>query len=75
MGALGDSFYEYLLKAWVMNRTDEQALQIYENTMAVCFYYLPHSAYVYINEYRRLMFKFKSENVINYYYYYSYFSN
>lgn len=34
LGALGDSFYEYLLKAWIQsNKTDSTARQMYDNAM------------------------------------------
>ena len=34
LGALGDSFYEYLLKAWLMsNKTDTDALAQYSEAM------------------------------------------
>ncbi|XP_054153997.1 mannosyl-oligosaccharide 1,2-alpha-mannosidase IA-like [Oppia nitens] len=34
IGALGDSFYEYLIKAWIQsNGTDEQALRLYNNAV------------------------------------------
>lgn len=34
MGALGDSFYEYLLKSWLQSgRTDEEARQMYADAM------------------------------------------
>ncbi|VDO99227.1 unnamed protein product [Soboliphyme baturini] len=36
LGALGDSFYEYLLKSWLLtNRTDEQAKRMYDTAMKV----------------------------------------
>lgn len=35
LGALGDSFYEYLLKAWIQsNQTDSTARQMYDNAMS-----------------------------------------
>nr|XP_022909489.1 mannosyl-oligosaccharide alpha-1,2-mannosidase IA-like [Onthophagus taurus] len=35
MGALGDSFYEYLLKAWIQsNKEDNEARQMYDDAMA-----------------------------------------
>jgi len=38
MGALGDSFYEYLLKAWLQsNRTDYEALDMYSAAVKVYF--------------------------------------
>ncbi len=34
LGALGDSFYEYLLKAWLMsNRTDAEAMTMYSEAI------------------------------------------
>ncbi|XP_055371488.1 mannosyl-oligosaccharide alpha-1,2-mannosidase IA isoform X1 [Condylostylus longicornis] len=34
LGALGDSFYEYLLKAWIQSgQTDEEARQMYDDAM------------------------------------------
>lgn len=34
LGALGDSFYEYLLKAWLMSgQTDEQARVMFDEAM------------------------------------------
>lgn len=37
LGALGDSFYEYLIKSWVItNKRDEQAKAMYDETMEVC---------------------------------------
>lgn len=36
VGALGDSFYEYLLKAWLQsNRTDYEALDMYSAAVKV----------------------------------------
>ena len=36
VGALGDSFYEYLLKAWIQsNRTDSEALDMYNAAVKV----------------------------------------
>lgn len=38
VGALGDSFYEYLLKAWIQSdKTDSEALEMYHAAVAVCF--------------------------------------
>jgi len=38
MGALGDSFYEYLLKAWLQsNKTDSEALEMYHAAVKVYF--------------------------------------
>lgn len=34
LGALGDSFYEYLLKAWIQSgQTDEEARSMFEEAM------------------------------------------
>ena len=34
MGALGDSFYEYLLKAWIQSgKTDTEAREMYDKAM------------------------------------------
>ena len=36
VGALGDSFYEYLLKAWLQsNKTDSEALEMYHAAVKV----------------------------------------
>ncbi len=36
MGALGDSFYEYLLKSWLItDKRDVEAKMMYDATMAV----------------------------------------
>jgi hypothetical protein len=36
LGGLGDSFYEYLLKSWVLSgKKDEQARSMYEGAMKV----------------------------------------
>lgn len=36
VGALGDSFYEYLLKAWIQsNGTDSEARQMYDEAIKV----------------------------------------
>jgi len=38
VGALGDSFYEYLLKAWIQsNKTDSEALEMYHAAVKVYF--------------------------------------
>lgn len=38
MGALGDSFYEYLLKSWIQsNGEDIQALQMFQELAEVSF--------------------------------------
>ena len=37
LGALGDSFYEYLIKSWVMSgETDNVARRMYDNAVEVC---------------------------------------
>lgn len=34
LGALGDSFYEYLLKSWIQSgQTDTEAREMYDNAM------------------------------------------
>ena len=35
VGALGDSFYEYLIKEWLQNRTDTQAKEMYDEAIDV----------------------------------------
>lgn len=36
VGGLGDSFYEYLLKAWLMSdKTDEEAKKMYYDALQV----------------------------------------
>ena len=36
VGGLGDSFYEYLLKAWIMSdKTDEEAKKMYYDALQV----------------------------------------
>lgn len=38
LGALGDSFYEYLIKSWIMSgKTDNLARKMYDDAMKVCF--------------------------------------
>ena len=38
LGALGDSFYEYLLKSWLMSgKTDMNARKMYDEAMKVCY--------------------------------------
>ncbi len=38
LGGLGDSFYEYLLKSWVLSgKKDEQARLMYQGAMKVSF--------------------------------------
>ena len=37
LGALGDSFYEYLIKSWVMSgETDNVARRMYDKAVEVC---------------------------------------
>ena len=37
LGALGDSFYEYLIKSWVMSgQTDNVARRMYDKAVEVC---------------------------------------
>lgn len=39
LGALGDSFYEYLIKSWVMSgETDNMARRMYDQSVEVRFY-------------------------------------
>lgn len=39
LGALGDSFYEYLLKSWIQSgRTDTEARQMYDDAMEAIVY-------------------------------------
>ncbi|XP_072387940.1 mannosyl-oligosaccharide 1,2-alpha-mannosidase IA-like isoform X1 [Diabrotica undecimpunctata] len=41
MGALGDSFYEYLLKSWIQsNKEDNEARQMFDDSMAAVFQYM-----------------------------------
>ena len=41
MGALGDSFYEYLLKAWLItNKKDEEARDMFYEVIDVCLFTL-----------------------------------
>ena len=36
LGALGDSFYEYLIKSWIQSgKTDKQARKMYDDTIEV----------------------------------------
>lgn len=40
LGALGDSFYEYLIKSWIQSgKTDAQARKMYDDTIEVLQYY------------------------------------
>lgn len=50
VGGLGDSFYEYLLKAWLMSdKTDHEARKMYDDAIEVTvvrtFTYLTHRTY------------------------------
>jgi Glycosyl hydrolase family 47 len=37
IGALGDSYYEYLLKGYLQsNKTDAEALKMYQDALKVC---------------------------------------
>jgi mannosyl-oligosaccharide alpha-1,2-mannosidase len=39
LGGLGDSFYEYLLKGWVLSgKKDEQARSMYQGAMKVSYF-------------------------------------
>lgn len=41
MGALGDSFFEYLLKAWLQsNKEDNEARQMYDDAMQAVFQHM-----------------------------------
>lgn len=41
IGALGDSFYEYLLKAWIQSgKEDQEARQMFDDAMAAVLKYL-----------------------------------
>ena len=40
VGALGDSFYEYLIKSWLYsNKKDDATLKMYMDTAKVSFFY------------------------------------
>jgi len=40
LGGLGDSFYEYLLKSWVLSgKKDEEARLMYDSAMKVSYFY------------------------------------
>ena len=46
LGALGDSFYEYLLKSWIMSgKTDHLARKMYDDAMRVSIIILVNSYY------------------------------
>lgn len=41
MGALGDSFYEYLLKAWIQsNQEDQEAREMFDEAMNNMFIHM-----------------------------------
>lgn len=41
MGALGDSFYEYLLKVWLQtNKEDNEARQMFDDAMQAIFQHM-----------------------------------
>lgn len=41
MGALGDSFYEYLLKVWLQtNKEDNEARQMFDDAMQAVFQHM-----------------------------------
>lgn len=45
MGALGDSFYEYLLKAWLQSgKEDNEARQMFDESMDAAFRYMLHES-------------------------------
>lgn len=45
MGALGDSFYEYLLKAWLQsNKEDNEARQMYDDAMQAVMQHMLHTS-------------------------------
>uniref|UniRef100_A0AAR5P443 alpha-1,2-Mannosidase n=1 Tax=Dendroctonus ponderosae TaxID=77166 RepID=A0AAR5P443_DENPD len=45
MGALGDSFYEYLLKAWLQSgKQDNEARQMFDESMDAAFRYMLHES-------------------------------
>ncbi|KAJ8978369.1 hypothetical protein NQ317_018601 [Molorchus minor] len=45
MGALGDSFYEYLLKAWLQaNKEDNEARQMFDDAMQSVFQHMLHTS-------------------------------
>ena len=50
LGALGDSFYEYLLKSWIgTSKKDVEAKDMYFNTVRVCFNVCQYDIPLYIN--------------------------
>lgn len=45
MGALGDSFYEYLLKAWIQsNKEDNEARQMFDDAMQAVMQHMLHTS-------------------------------
>ncbi|KAF5300144.1 hypothetical protein FQR65_LT09235 [Abscondita terminalis] len=45
MGALGDSFYEYLLKAWMQsNKEDNEARQMFDDAMQAVMHHMLHTS-------------------------------
>lgn len=47
IGALGDSFYEYLLKAWLLSgKTDTTARKMYDDAVNVCIQFCNRQVYV-----------------------------
>uniref|UniRef100_A0A1A9WIR3 alpha-1,2-Mannosidase n=1 Tax=Glossina brevipalpis TaxID=37001 RepID=A0A1A9WIR3_9MUSC len=60
LGALGDSFYEYLLKAWLQSgQTDEEARQMFDNAMLAIIKHMvrtSHNGLTYVSNlvYERL---------------------
>lgn len=45
IGALGDSFYEYLLKAWLQsNKEDGEARQMFDDAMQAVFTHMLHTS-------------------------------
>lgn len=54
MGALGDSFYEYLLKAWIQSgKEDQEARQMYDDAMQAAIQHMlrtSHSGLVYFSD-------------------------
>lgn len=45
MGALGDSFYEYLLKAWLQtNKEDNEVRQMFDDAMQAVIKHMLHTS-------------------------------
>lgn len=45
MGALGDSFYEYLLKAWIQSaKQDHEAREMYDSAMDAAIHHMLHKS-------------------------------